>query len=125
MSSTQLRTAVRAAGMQETALAAALCAVAGEHALADGNPVALIFAALRASLERDIIGVDPVLVGAVVAATDQRPGTITRVILDLQGADPDGIGGALAREVALAGFDAADQVARWRTEVDHLDGQNA
>lgn len=128
MSSPQLRTAVRDAGMEQTALAAALCAVAGETALADGDPVALVFAGLRATLQRDTIGLDPVLVGAVVAATDQRAGSITAAITDLEGADPDGLAGALAREVALAAYDAAEQVAAFARDLaslDDLDGPSA
>lgn len=121
MSTEQLRAAVQSAGTHETAATAAVCFVASEHAMAEHNPVALIFAGLHATIMRDVIGLDPVLVGAVVAATDQRPGSITLAITDLQQADPDGLPGALAREVALAAYDAADQVARWREDVDQLD----
>lgn len=123
MSSPQLRNAVRAAGPDATARTAALLHVAGEAAHAAEDPASLLYAGLCTSLMRDSAeGVDPVLVGAVVAASDHAPGTLAAVVRDLHDTDPDGLPGALCREVALAAFEAGDATAAFRAALDDQDG---
>ena len=123
-----LKTAVRAAGVEHTALTAALLFVAGENALANRDASGLLYAALAGCLVRaDQTGdsLDNLLVGATTAASERRPDAVAATWVDLHSTDDvGGLAEALAGELALAaleGIRQTDVMAADLAALDNLD----
>ena len=108
-----LKAAVRSAGVERTAQAAALLLLAGETALAQRDPSCLLYAALAGCLVRaDQTGddLDNLLVGATTAASERRPDAVAATWVDLHSTDDvGGLAEALARELALAAVEGNRQ----------------
>lgn len=125
MSTNQLRTAVVTAGTEATACTAALLFVAGETAHEQEDAASVVLMAAYGTLMRDTPGtIDPLLVGACVAADGYDPGTVAAVVADIEATAANAevstvavLAAAVAREVQLAAYAAADALA----DTDDLD----
>ena len=119
MSSPELRAAVAAAGVEATEFAAGLLSVAGDYSRLHRDPRSYVYGALAGSLRRDEVGVDPLLIAAVITASEQRADAFASVCRDLLDAR-NLISAALADEVVRAWGLAATQLETFNAELDEL-----